>query len=105
VSQNLAARVTITNHAGWLPGGPLCPGPAACAFGPEPRADFDLPADPGLPPAAAPLATDTATALPSPAAAPTDPPATDMPPATDTPTPATDSAAPPPDAPSATPQP
>jgi len=85
----LAARVTITNHAGWLPGGPHCPGPAACAFGPEPRASFELPADPGQPPAA-PLATTTASAAPpeTATAAPTDPPATD------TPTPATDSATP-----------
>ncbi len=39
------ARVTITNHSGWLPGGQNCPGPNSCPFGPTPRADFSLPAD------------------------------------------------------------
>ena len=37
------ARVTITNHSGWLPGGQNCPGPDPCPFGPSPRADFSLP--------------------------------------------------------------
>jgi|GEM_PF-2270484 len=37
------ARVTITNHSGWLPGGQNCPGPAPCPFGPSPRAGFSLP--------------------------------------------------------------
>ena len=37
------ARVTITNHSGWLPGGAHCPGPEPCAFGPEPKAEFALP--------------------------------------------------------------
>jgi len=37
------ARVTITNHSGWLPGSAHCPGPEPCAFGPEPKADFALP--------------------------------------------------------------
>jgi hypothetical protein len=40
------AKVTITNHAGWLPGGQNCPGPAACAFGPQYRVGFILPAEP-----------------------------------------------------------
>ena len=35
-----AVFVTITNHAGWLPGCPgQCPGPAVCPFGPNPKAD------------------------------------------------------------------
>jgi len=38
------AHVTITNHSGWLPGGHNCPGPAVCPFGPDPKADFALPA-------------------------------------------------------------
>jgi len=38
------ANVTITNHAGWLPGGTNCPGPAVCAFGPQYRVGFTLPA-------------------------------------------------------------
>ncbi|MFQ3664224.1 MAG: hypothetical protein SNJ69_17750, partial [Chloroflexaceae bacterium] len=42
------ARVTITNHSGWLPGGRNCPGPASCPFGPEPREDFSLPDSPTL---------------------------------------------------------
>lgn len=37
------ARVTITNHSGWLPGGPHCPGEDPCPFGPEPKASFRLP--------------------------------------------------------------
>lgn len=39
----IVARVTITNHSGWLPGGRNCPGPKACPFGPEPKADFGWP--------------------------------------------------------------
>jgi len=38
------AHVTITNHAGWVPGGRNCPGPELCEFGPDPKADFSLPA-------------------------------------------------------------
>jgi hypothetical protein len=40
----LAVQATITNHAGWLPGGANCAGPALCSFGPELTADFELPA-------------------------------------------------------------
>jgi len=37
------AKVTITNHSGWLPGGHHCHGPEPCPFGPNPRADFEIP--------------------------------------------------------------
>jgi hypothetical protein len=37
-----AARVTILNHSGWLPGGPHCPGPKPCPFGAELKAEFDF---------------------------------------------------------------
>ena len=36
----VAVRVTITNHSGWLPGGPQCISPEPCPFGPEPKASF-----------------------------------------------------------------
>ncbi|GIV64179.1 MAG: hypothetical protein KatS3mg045_1518 [Bellilinea sp.] len=39
-----SVQVTILNHSGWLPGGPHCPGPLPCPFGPETRADFEPPA-------------------------------------------------------------
>jgi hypothetical protein len=52
----LAAAITITNHAGWLPGEPGCPGPAACPYGPELRAEVVLPL----------AAADTAPASPLP---------------------------------------
>jgi hypothetical protein len=42
------ARITITNHSGWLPGGNNCPGPDRCPFGPNPKADFSLPDSPDL---------------------------------------------------------
>jgi hypothetical protein len=42
------AHVTITNHAGHLPGGNQCPGPDLCPFGPDPAADFSLPGTPTL---------------------------------------------------------
>jgi len=42
------AKVTITNHSGWLPGGQNCPGPDLCPFGPEPKADFSLPGSPTI---------------------------------------------------------
>jgi hypothetical protein len=42
------AHVTITNHAGWVPGGQNCPGPNVCPFGPNPKADFSVPV-PGAP--------------------------------------------------------
>ena len=42
------AHVSITNHAGWLPGSPRCPGPDACPFGPEVKANFKLPASPTI---------------------------------------------------------
>jgi len=38
------AKVTITNHSGFLPGGQNCAGPALCAFGPQDRVSFSLPA-------------------------------------------------------------
>jgi hypothetical protein len=40
------ADVTITNHSGHQPGDQLCPGPALCPFGPDPRANFSLPLTP-----------------------------------------------------------
>ncbi len=40
------AQITITNHAGWMPGGQNCPGPAPCSFGPNPKADFSPPGSP-----------------------------------------------------------
>jgi hypothetical protein len=72
----VAAQVTITNHSGWLPGGPHCPGPDACPYGPDPKAGFEPLAE-----AAQAAATATATAE-----APTQPP-TDAPtqPPTDAP--------------------
>lgn len=85
-----AARVTITNHAGHLPGSAHCPGAETCPFGPEPKADFDLldPADgaaatlvavPELP-SETPGPTGTATAteaiVPTGAPAPTSTPLT-----------------------------
>ena len=42
------ARVTITNHSGWLPGGKHCPGEEPCPFGPEPKAEFSFPAVPEI---------------------------------------------------------
>jgi hypothetical protein len=42
------ARITITNHSGWLPGGNNCHGPDLCPFGPDPKADFSLPDSPDL---------------------------------------------------------
>lgn len=42
------ARVSITNHSGWLPGGPHCEGPDPCSFGPEPKTDFSLSESPTL---------------------------------------------------------
>ncbi len=36
------AAVTITNHSGWLPGGPHCGGPQPCPFGPEVKACFNF---------------------------------------------------------------
>jgi signal peptidase I len=43
VQYRLTITSTITNHAGWLPGGPKCAGSMLCPFGPTVRADFDLP--------------------------------------------------------------
>lgn len=40
------ARVTITNHSGWLPGGENCSGPDPCPYGPQPKAGFRLPRKP-----------------------------------------------------------
>ena len=42
------AHVTITNHAGWMPGDNSCPGPSACPFGPDPKTDFSLPGTPDV---------------------------------------------------------
>jgi hypothetical protein len=42
------ARVTITNHSGWLPGSHNCPGPQPCPFGPNPKAPFSLPDSPAV---------------------------------------------------------
>lgn len=39
----LAALATITNHAGWMPGDPHCPGTMPCPFGPEEKVGFALP--------------------------------------------------------------
>lgn len=92
------ARVTITNHAGWLPGDPHCPGTDPCPFGPEPVAGFKLPPspagggedirqDPGDPPSPLPTPPLTSTPSPTPTAAP--PEASGSPPAfTPSPTPA-----------------
>ncbi len=90
------ARVTITNHAGWLPGGPHCPGPDPCPFGPEPKISFELPLspdegdenirqDPGSPPSILP--TPTLAPSPSPTTTPAPPEGGDSPrPRTPTPT-------------------
>lgn len=37
------AKVAITNHSGYLPGGNKCSGPALCPFGPQYRVGFSLP--------------------------------------------------------------
>jgi len=91
------ARVTIANHAGWLPGDPHCPGPDPCPFGPEPKTGFKLPQlptegdenirqDPGEPPSSPPIPTLTPT--PSPTSTPAPPEGGGPPPAlTTTPTP------------------
>ena len=42
------AHITITNHAGWIPGGNNCPGPDVCAFGPNPSASTILQSTPTL---------------------------------------------------------
>jgi hypothetical protein len=42
------ARVTITNHSGWMPGNKNCPGQALCPYGPKPRQDFKLPKAPAI---------------------------------------------------------
>ena len=39
------ANITITNHSGWLPGGQRS---RTCSFGPNPKADFNLPASPDV---------------------------------------------------------
>ncbi len=46
VTYRSAAQITITNHAGWIPGGKNCVGPTPCPFGPNPKADFSLPGGP-----------------------------------------------------------
>ena len=45
VNYRMVSHVTITNHSGYLPGGPHCTGPDLCPFGPDPKADFTI--DPG----------------------------------------------------------
>jgi hypothetical protein len=42
VGYRVVSQVTITNHAGWLPGGQHCPGPDVCPFGPSPKVSFEL---------------------------------------------------------------
>jgi hypothetical protein len=39
------AHITITNHSGWMPGGQPS---RTCSFGPNPKADFSLPASPDV---------------------------------------------------------
>lgn len=73
----LAARVILTNHSGWLPGDPQCPGPAPCAFSLEARASFALPDEPQAPPD---LNTPTTVPLPT---EPSLPPPTEEPAATE----------------------
>lgn len=71
-SYRVAARVTITNHSGWL----------GTPFGPEPKADFSLPGtpepEPKLPappdPTGTPTTEPTLSPTPPPSAAPTDEP-------------------------------
>ncbi len=93
-------RVTILNHAGWMPGGPHCAGSAPCPFGPEPKADFELAA---VPVNESELATD----LPAPElTAPPHPTvrrATDTPPPTGTVTPSLEPTATATESPTATP--
>lgn len=38
----LAMTAQITNHSGWLTGGPHCPGPDLCQFGPTVREGFEI---------------------------------------------------------------
>ena len=66
------AIVTIANHSGWMPGGNHCPGPEPCPFGPEPKADFDLPeALVVMIATETPTATETETPTPTPTETPT----------------------------------
>jgi signal peptidase I len=44
----IAATVSITNHSGWMPGGPHCAGTASCPFGPAVRTEFTIPVDPSM---------------------------------------------------------
>ncbi len=53
------ARVTITNHSGWLPGSNNCPGPEVCPYGPNVKASFVLPTP------VEPSRTPTSTATPT----------------------------------------
>jgi hypothetical protein len=48
------AKVTITNHSGWLPGDHNCPGTTPCPFGPTVKATFQIPAPPLIQPTATP---------------------------------------------------
>ena len=62
------ASVTITNHSGWMPGDENCPGKTPCPFGPQPKADFDLPGTVTKltpTPAATPSPTATKTSTPT----------------------------------------
>lgn len=63
------AQVTITNHSGYLPGDPHCPGSGPCPFGPEPKADFNLPVIPERP-VLQPSATPTSKAKTPPSPTP-----------------------------------
>lgn len=69
------ARVTITNHAGWLPGSHNCPGPEPCPFGPVVKAGFDLPAGEHAGQPAPGALKMTPTSKPSEASRPTETPA------------------------------
>jgi hypothetical protein len=42
------AHITITDHAGWMPGDKHCPGLSPRPFGPSPKADFNLPGSPDV---------------------------------------------------------
>lgn len=61
------ARVTITNHSGWLPGAAHCPGPEPCPYGPQPKAGFRLPGKPKGRSGSLPISPEqTATPTPAP---------------------------------------
>ena len=45
VNYRMAATVSITNHSGWMPGGPHCAGTAPCPFEQTVRTEFTIPVD------------------------------------------------------------